>query len=235
MVYCMVAWDCFDSIICLENNLNNVLETRKEISRQYIPLTAIIIWSKFGGNKENCRILLLLLRSYSDGEPPYDMEYTDDYDIPELWWSTYQQPNNYIQKLALKLDIDQIQSMAQMHLYYITNAKTELKFSSSGLNENELETALQEITAAMINNNVLFIDDDDDDTVSDNESINLNEDNTNSDLIMENTMKLDKFNELNRDNSNSDIFVQRPDESIYYEDSNIDFEAIFDEESEINQ
>ncbi|UZO00738.1 uncharacterized protein OCT59_011857 [Rhizophagus irregularis] len=146
------------------------------------------------------------------------MEYTDDYDIPELW-----------------LDIDQIQSMAQMHLYYITNAKTELKFSSSGLNENELETALQEITAAMINNNDLFIDDDDDDTVSDNESINLNEDNTNSDLIMENTMKLDKFNELNRDNSNSDILDQRPDESIYYEDSNIDFEAIFDEESEINQ
>ncbi|CAG8758717.1 4742_t:CDS:2, partial [Rhizophagus irregularis] len=119
----------------------------------------------------------------NDGEPPYDMEYTDDYDIPELW-----------------LDIDQIQSMAQMHLYYITNAKTELKFSSS-----------------------------------DNESINLNEDNTNSDLIMENTMKLDKFNELNRDNSNSDILDQRPDESIYYEDSNIDFEAIFDEESEINQ
>lgn len=66
-------------------------------------LTAIKIWSKFGGNKENCRILLLQLRSYSDGEPPYDMEYTDDYDIPELWQSTCQQPNNYIQKLAFKV------------------------------------------------------------------------------------------------------------------------------------
>ncbi|PKC05262.1 hypothetical protein RhiirA5_421126 [Rhizophagus irregularis] len=153
----------------------HIFHIRKEISRQYIPLTAIIIWSKFGGNKDNCRILLLLLQSYSDGEPPYDMEYTDDYDIPELWWSTY---------------IDRLQSMAQMHLYYITNAKTELKFSSSDLSENELETALQEITAAIINNNDLFID---------------------------------------------DILDQQPDESIYYEDSNIDFEAIFDEESEINQ
>uniref|UniRef100_U9UUH0 HAT C-terminal dimerisation domain-containing protein n=1 Tax=Rhizophagus irregularis (strain DAOM 181602 / DAOM 197198 / MUCL 43194) TaxID=747089 RepID=U9UUH0_RHIID len=188
------------------------------------------------------------------------MEYTDEYDTPELWWSTCRQPNNYIQKLALKLfaitphqaackrafsvlnwmigkrrtrlDIDRLQSMAQMHSYYITNAKSELKFSSSDLSENELETALQEITTAMINNDDIFIDDDDDDTVLDDESINLNEDNTNSDLIMENTMKLDKFNELNGDNSNSDISDQQPDESINYEDSNIDFEAIFDEESE---
>ncbi|CAB4489859.1 unnamed protein product [Rhizophagus irregularis] len=72
------------------------------------------------------------------------------------------------------LDIDRLQSMAQMHLYYITNAKTELKFSSSDLSENELETALQEITAAMINNNGLFIDD---------KFNELNRDNSNSDIL----------------------------------------------------
>jgi hypothetical protein len=121
--------------------------------------------------------------------------------------------------------------MAQMHSYYITNAKSELKFSSSDLSENELETALQEITTAMINNDDIFIDDDD--IVLDDESIDLNDDDANTnDLIMENIMNLDSFNEQNDDNSNSNISDQQPDESINYEDSNIDFEAIFDEESE---
>ncbi|CAB4441379.1 unnamed protein product [Rhizophagus irregularis] len=222
-------------------------------------LTAMKIWSKFGSDKRSCKILLSQLRSYGDNEPPYDMEYTDEYDTPELWWSTCRQPNNYIQKLALKLfaitphqaacerafsvlnwmigkrrtrlDIDRLQSMAQMHSYYITNAKSELKFSSSDLSENELETALQEITTAMINNDDIFIDDDD--IVLDDESIDLNDDDANTnDLIMENIMNLDSFNEQNDDNSNSNILDQQPDESINYEDSNIDFEAIFDEESE---
>lgn len=121
--------------------------------------------------------------------------------------------------------------MVQMHSYYITNAKSELKFSSSDLSENELETALQEITTAMINNDDIFIDDDD--IVLDDESIDLNDDDANTnDLIMENIMNLDSFNEQNDDNSNSNISDQQPDESINYEDSNIDFEAIFDEESE---
>ncbi|PKC55679.1 hypothetical protein RhiirA1_475202 [Rhizophagus irregularis] len=191
---------------------------------------------------------------------------TNNYYTPELWWLTCQQPNNYIQKLALKLfaitsyqaaceqafsvlnwmiayrkvenkvlDIDRLQFMVQMHLYYITNAKTELKFSSSNLSKNELETALQEITVTIVNNNDLFIDDDDDDTVLDDENINLNENNTNNDLIMENIIKLNKFNKLNGDNSNSDILNQQPDESVNYENSNIDFKVIFDEESETDQ
>jgi hypothetical protein len=66
-------------------------------------LTAMKIWLKFGSDKRSCKILLSQLRSYGDNEPPYDMEYTDEYDTPELWWSTCRQPNNYIQKLALKL------------------------------------------------------------------------------------------------------------------------------------
>jgi hypothetical protein len=36
--------------------------------------------------------------------------------------------------------------MAQIHSYYITNAKSELKFSSINLSEDELEAALRKIT-----------------------------------------------------------------------------------------
>ena len=55
-----------------------------------------------------------------------------------------------------RLNITRLQSMAQIHSYYITNVKSELKFSSSNLDENELESIIKEITTAMINNNDLF-------------------------------------------------------------------------------
>ena len=119
--------------------------------------------------------------------------------------------------------------MAQIHSYYITNAKLELKFSSSDLSENELETALQEIITAMINNDDLFIEDEEDDAVSDDGSINLDENDTNNDLLMANIMNLDNFSD---DNLDSNIQNQQPDVSVNYEDSNINFEAIFNEELE---
>ncbi|RIA83718.1 hypothetical protein C1645_742866 [Glomus cerebriforme] len=133
-------------------------------------LATMKIWLKFGSNENSCKILLSQLQLYSEYNSPYDMEYTDGYDTPELWWSTYRQPKNFIQKLALKLlaitshqaackrafsilnwmtkkwkirlDVNRLQSMVQIHLYYITNAKLKLKFSSSNLSEEKLETIL---------------------------------------------------------------------------------------------
>uniref|UniRef100_U9TVM3 Uncharacterized protein n=1 Tax=Rhizophagus irregularis (strain DAOM 181602 / DAOM 197198 / MUCL 43194) TaxID=747089 RepID=U9TVM3_RHIID len=45
--------------------------------------------------------------------------------------------------------------MVQLHSYYITNAKSELRFSSSNMNVDELETEIQKVITAMINNNDL--------------------------------------------------------------------------------
>lgn len=117
--------------------------------------------------------------------------------------------------------------MAQIHSYYITNAKSELKFSSSNLSEDELKTTLQEITTAMINNDDLFVDDDDD-AFSDNEITDLDEENAN-DLLMENIMILDDFSEQS-DDADLNIEIQN-DEPVNDEDRpNIDFEAILNEE-----
>ena len=50
---------------------------------------------------------------------------------------------------------------------------------------------------------------------------------------MANIMKLDDFREQSNDNlDHSNIWNQQPDESVNYENSNINFEAIFDEELE---
>ena len=68
-----------------------------------VSLTAMQIWAKFGGNENSCKILLNQLRLYYTYKAPYDMEYVNNYDTPELWWLTCRQPKNYIQELALKL------------------------------------------------------------------------------------------------------------------------------------
>ena len=125
--------------------------------------------------------------------------------------------------------------MAQIHSFYITNAQSELKFSTNNLNEDELEIAMQEITSAMINNNDLFDEEEEDNVFSDNDSINLDEENTNG-LIMEEIMDLDipEFSnfEDSRDSEengeeNSVVSVSIDSQS---ECSNINFEAILAEE-----
>jgi hypothetical protein len=135
-----------------------------------------------------------------------------------------------------RLNINRLQSMAQIHSFYITNAQSELKFSSNDLNENELEIALREITSAMIDNDDLFDEEEEDNEFSDNDSINLDEENTN-DLIMAEIMDLDipEFGDFEdfrdtEENSEEDSAVSDSMYSSQPEDSNIDFEAILSEE-----
>jgi hypothetical protein len=128
--------------------------------------------------------------------------------------------------------------MAQIHSFYITNAQSELKFSSNNLSENELETALRDITSAMIDNSDLFGEEEDND-FSDNDSINFDEENT-DDLIMEEIMDLDtpEFGEIgdfedfrdSEENSEEDSIVSDSTIDSQSEVSNINFEVILAEE-----
>ena len=79
--------------------------------------------------------------------------------------------------------------MVQIHFYYITNTRSELKFSSINLNEDEIEVAMKEITTAMINNDDLF-EEDNDDIISDSENINIDEEDTDN-LHMTSIINLD--------------------------------------------
>ena len=126
--------------------------------------------------------------------------------------------------------------MAQIHSFYITNAQSELKFASSNnLNENELEIALQDITSAMIDNSDLFGEEEEDNDFSDNDSIDLDEENTNE-LIMAEILDLDtpEFGnfEDSRDSEENSGEVSVVSDSIdsQSEVSNINFEVILAEE-----
>ncbi|PKB95795.1 hypothetical protein RhiirA5_436022, partial [Rhizophagus irregularis] len=231
------AWDCCDSIIRLENNLKNILETQPEIFHNAISTKNLLQnrhifnkrWVQF--NTDTYLVAFFLHPKYQDNGFQ-DKKFrqmaltamkiwskfggnTNSYghDTPELWW----------------LDINRLESMAQIHSYYITNAKVELKFSSSNLSEDELETALREVTTAMINNDDLFTDNDDEEENDDMASNDgIIEDDTNNNFLMTDIMNLNDFRE--QIDENSDSRIQQPDELVDYEDSDIDFEAILDDE-----
>ena len=131
-----------------------------------------------------------------------------------------------------RLNIERLQSIAQIHSYYITNMKSELKFSSSNLSEDELETIIQEITMAINNNDDLFSEEDEEERIfSDDENIHLEEEDTN-DLLITKVMNLDNFEEKNDEEEEENSSIEIQSQSTNHEDSNIDFEAILNEELE---
>ncbi|KAF0468706.1 zinc finger bed domain-containing protein 1-like [Gigaspora margarita] len=122
---------------------------------QEICLHAMKIWSNFNNKEDTIRMLLTQLRKYSENLAPYNMEYIENYDTPELWWSTsyervFSTLDWLIEKKRTRLDINYLQSMAQIHSFYITNMKSELKFSKENFNEEELEATINEISEALI-------------------------------------------------------------------------------------
>jgi hypothetical protein len=128
--------------------------------------------------------------------------------------------------------------MAQIHSYYITNAKSELRFSSSNMNVDELETAIQEVVTAMINNDDIFVEGEEDDEAGEHEDIFSDDDDINLDevdmnyLLLSDVMNLNmpEFRERNEDDDvNSNIGTQsRP---INHGSPDVDFEALLNEES----
>ena len=118
--------------------------------------------------------------------------------------------------------------MAQIHSFYITNAKTELKYSNSDLTDGELDTTIQEITAAMVEDDDLFEfgeEEDEDQNEEEDENFGLN----NDVLFMENIMDLGL---LDFDENENEYANSIRDEQVVFDhgDHNVNFDEIFAEE-----
>ncbi|CAJ0650493.1 14249_t:CDS:2, partial [Entrophospora sp. SA101] len=167
--------------------------------------------------------------------PPYDMEYIDNHDTPEICTHII---THKIQTLHfLRIDTTRLQSMAQIHSFYITNAKTELNYPNSDLTDDELDTTIQEITAAMAEDDDSFEYSEDNDLFEygeeeegedqneeEDESLGLN----NDILFMEDIMNLSLGFDENR---NEDESTTRNEQEIFdHGNRNVNFDAIFSEE-----
>jgi len=120
--------------------------------------------------------------------------------------------------------------MAQIHSFYITNMKSELKFSNENFNENEFETTINEISEALIENTDLFDEEEENNSEDEDNSFDLsdeeNESNLN-DLLIAELMDLN-FYDNNEPKNNSFLDDQQLSEND--ENSDIDLEAILDKE-----
>ncbi|CAG8590442.1 157_t:CDS:2 [Cetraspora pellucida] len=83
-----------ETILTLSKKIIQVVENKSSNMALYkvfreICLHVMKIWKNFSGNTNSCKILLTQLRKYSEKTELYDMEYIEDHDIPEIWWTTY--------------------------------------------------------------------------------------------------------------------------------------------------
>ncbi|CAG8695350.1 7188_t:CDS:2, partial [Dentiscutata heterogama] len=116
------------------------------------------------------------------------------------------------------LDINQLQLIAQIHSFYITNIKSELKFSKENFNEEELETIVNEISENLIKDN----EDEDNSFDLDNEK-----DKTNfNDLLIAELIDLN-FYDNNESETNLFLNQQQLEEK---ENLNVDLETILAKE-----
>ncbi|RIA91453.1 hypothetical protein C1645_822046 [Glomus cerebriforme] len=127
--------------------------------------------------------------------------------------------------------------MAQIYLYYITNANLKLRFFSSDLREGELKVTIQKVTTAMINNDNLFVKKEKEEKEEEFffliKIINLDEENTNN-LIMADFLYLntsDFEEKYDKDNINSNISIQP--QPVDHENLNVNFEELLNKEFEI--
>ena len=120
--------------------------------------------------------------------------------------------------------------MAQIHSFYITNMKSELKFSNENFNENEFETTINEISEALIENTDLFDEEEENNSEDEDNSFDLsdeeNESNLN-DLLIAELMDLNFYDNNEPENN---LFLDDQQLSENDENSDIDLEAILDKE-----
>ncbi|CAB4436225.1 unnamed protein product [Rhizophagus irregularis] len=75
-------------------------------------------------------------------------------------------------KRRTRLNVEKLESMAKLHTYYITNAKSELKFAYNTLSEDQFQNEVRET----FSNPSFFDDDDVDSDYDDDEDNDQNED-----------------------------------------------------------
>lgn len=118
-----------------------------------------------GYNKNKCTELLSQVRKYKLQKHPYNLLYGFD-DTPLIWWNTCYDGKNYLQNFAIKLfsiipsstscerifstlgwmvgkrrqnlSIENLESMAKIHRYLITNSKNELSYLKNTYSNNEV-------------------------------------------------------------------------------------------------
>ncbi|CAG8484029.1 10580_t:CDS:2, partial [Racocetra fulgida] len=117
---------------------------------------AVKYYKSIYSDEAACRQMTTQLIYYNNKEFLYDFDY-DFSKPPSLWWGVIEDKYSNLQKFAqivFAIMPSQAKSMAQIHSFYISNLKNELKFYGKELSESELhDSALTQTTYTTTNNN----------------------------------------------------------------------------------
>ncbi|CAG8516047.1 21128_t:CDS:2 [Gigaspora rosea] len=134
--------------------------------------TALILWKQSGGGATSAEILRTQMGLYKNSEPPFKEKFVESVDNVRT--------PDHIRTLALRLNavtphnaacesifsilnwinIPRLESMAQIHSYLVTNARSELKFVESEILQEKLMQIFDEFAYAMIEECDMFDDND---------------------------------------------------------------------------
>ncbi|RIB24664.1 hypothetical protein C2G38_2031704 [Gigaspora rosea] len=120
----------------------------------------------------------------------------------KIWQNCGAKDNSY----RILLNINHLQSMAQIHSFYITNMKSELKFSKENFNEKELEIIVNEISETLIENSNFF---------DEEENENENEEENNDDSF-------DLYDEDDNETNLNDLLIAELIDLNFYDDNEIE-------------
>ncbi|CAB5378917.1 unnamed protein product [Rhizophagus irregularis] len=120
--YCQTRWmtacDCVSSVLRCEEALKNVGKGfRNQVCRKVVYWAIENIWIKMGGGENSSSKLIGQIAAFRDNLPPYNDEFVPKYYTVERW-----------------LSVNHLQNLTKLHTYYVSNTKTELKYTARDMN-----------------------------------------------------------------------------------------------------
>ncbi|CAG8698133.1 4388_t:CDS:2 [Gigaspora rosea] len=101
--------------------------------------TVLILWKQLGGGANSAEILRTQMGLYKNSEPPFKENFVKSVDNACNWWNSCE-----------LINIPRLESMAQIHLYLVTNARSELKFIKSEILQEKLMQIFDELAYTII-------------------------------------------------------------------------------------
>ncbi|CAG8679679.1 9313_t:CDS:2, partial [Ambispora gerdemannii] len=160
------------------------------IYKNHVLKKALEIWKQIGGGRTSADFLKVQMSLYKNQESPFDDMFNSSINTIYNWWLSVDLKKNedhiktlvirihtivphnatceqvfsvlswYLEKRRNNIHIKQLETMAQMHSFLIENAKSELNFVNSNLDQNEFLSIFNQIAFAMQEGNDLFNEED---------------------------------------------------------------------------
>ncbi|CAB5352478.1 unnamed protein product [Rhizophagus irregularis] len=137
--YCQTRWmtacDCVSSVLRCEEALKNVGKGfRNQVCHKVVYWAIENIWIKMGGGENSSSKLIGQIAAFRDNLPSYNDEFVPKYYTVERCERIFSVMGWYMNKRRTRLSVNHLQNLTKLHTYYVSNAKTELKYTARDMN-----------------------------------------------------------------------------------------------------